>query len=140
MKSTSKLLIATGLLLTIAGTATGVKYTIDKESRVSNPAVRKYANACEEYQKAMRELKRIPEHERMDYIPQKQRYDYSVSQAHSRVEQAYQKVGSAKANCEEIVNNEPEVKSYVDETKSGASGFLVGLGGLLLTYMGFKRK
>lgn len=140
MDRKAKSMIAAGLLLVATGGAIGATHTSRRGAMEEHPAVKMYHAVQIDFTNNLDALYRIPDHEKIGYIPQHQRSDYSVSAAHSRVEQATQRFEATKGDLNQIVENHPEVRKYISSSNREVLGYVGALGGLAMIFTGIKRR
>lgn len=137
MASNSRVIV--GTLIALAGARFGIFYE-GKANKLyrDNPAVQEFVEQERKVILARRDLNILPLGELQGYVPQHERPDYSVAQAHSRVEQAHQKLGLEKGIFEEISDSKA-VREYNSNGIDALLCFMVASGGLIFAGSGIRR-
>jgi len=138
MSTKRNLALILGLSIAIGGSIEGIKYHHQKQNMIT-PVVSGHIHLQEELDDACKAWNSLPAGKRIHYNPQKSNKNYSVSQAHSKTEQAYQRLEFAKSNLKESGENQ-EVKRYIQTSNNSFLGFLSIVPGLILSYFGIRRK
>ncbi len=136
----NKSLIVAGVVLAGLGGTVGTIYTNLRSKQEADPVVVRYEEAETQRAADFDSWHRIPDYEKMDYTPQIARTDYSVSAAHSEIEQATQRLESSEGAVNQIIEDEPVVRKYRFNTDMETLGYLGAFVGLAAVFTGIKRR
>ncbi|MEK6908995.1 MAG: hypothetical protein AABX23_03010 [Nanoarchaeota archaeon] len=104
-----------------------------------NLIIERYFQAHEDVVRAQNRFESVRHAEGFDiYTPQSDRRDYSVPQAHSRTEKAYQDIEVAKSEVKRL-EEQPEIKIYSKENKLSDRLYLIAIAGFFIGLIGLNR-